>query len=94
MQNTFTKSFNNGRLRDECLNETWFWALAGARVTIGQWRVEFNTACPHSGLASRTASEYASELTQVNNSLHDWTQELGRRWGHVTKRDGAWSGIR
>ena len=38
--NTFSESFN-GRLREECLNETWFWTLAEARVTIEQWRVEF-----------------------------------------------------
>lgn len=71
VQNAFAESFN-GRLRDECLNETWFWTLAEARITIEQWRVEFNTARPHSGLASRTPSEYARELTPVKNNPHDW----------------------
>jgi putative transposase len=53
VQNAFAESFN-GRLRDECLNETWFWTLVEARITIAQWRIEFNTARPHSGLAGRT----------------------------------------
>lgn len=72
VQNPFAESFN-GRLRDECLNETWFWTLAEARITIEQWRVEFNTARPHSGLAGRTPTAYAMELTQVNNTPHDRT---------------------
>src|SRR5690606_7916130 len=62
VQNAFFESFN-GRLRDECLNATWFWTLAEARATIEAWRVEFNTARPHSSLASRTPSEFADELT-------------------------------
>jgi putative transposase len=72
VQNAFAESFN-GRLRDECLNETWFWTLTEARVTIEQWRVEFNTARPHSGLAGRIPTEYAMELTPVNTTPHDWT---------------------
>ena len=65
VQNAFVESFN-GRLRDECLNATWFWTLAEARATIEAWRVEFNTARPHSSLASRTPSEFAHELTSSN----------------------------
>ena len=62
VQNAFAESFN-GRLRDECLNETWFWTLAEAQVTIEQWRVEFNTARPHTALGDRTPSEYADEVS-------------------------------
>ena len=62
VQNAFAESFN-GRLRDECLNETWFWTLAEAQVTIEQWRVEFNTARPHTALGDRTPSEYADEFS-------------------------------
>lgn len=65
VQNACVESFN-GRLRDECLNATWFWTLAEARATIEAWRVEFNTARPHSSLASRTPSEFADELTSSN----------------------------
>ncbi|HEU4630223.1 MAG TPA: IS3 family transposase [Gemmatimonadaceae bacterium] len=65
VQNAFAESFN-GRLRDECLNQSWFWTLAEARVTIEAWRVEFNTARPHSGLASRTPSEFAREYRRLH----------------------------
>ena len=65
VQNAFAESFN-GRLRDECLNETWFWTLAEAQVTIEQWRVEYNTARPHGGLAGATPAEYAKQ--QVNSN--------------------------
>jgi hypothetical protein len=50
MQNAFAESFN-GRLRDECLNATWFWTLAEVRSSIEQWRVEYNDARPPSDLA-------------------------------------------
>ena len=65
VQNAFAGSFN-GRLRDECLNETWFWTLAEAQVTIEAWRIEYNTARPHSGLAARTPSEFAREHRRIN----------------------------
>jgi putative transposase len=61
VQNAFAESFN-GRLRDECLNATWFRSLADAQQTIAQWRMEYNEGRPHSGLADRTPSEFAREL--------------------------------
>ena len=60
-QNAFAESFN-GRLRDECLNESWFVRLADARDTIEAWRVDYMVARPHSGLADRTPTEFAREL--------------------------------
>jgi transposase InsO family protein len=68
VQNAFAESFN-GRLRDECLNVTWFWTLTEARATIDAWRVELNTERPHSGLASRPPAELARELKTVNSHL-------------------------
>ena len=58
IQNAFTESFN-GRLRDECLNESWFVSLADAQRTIEAWRIDYNVARPHSGLANRTPAEFA-----------------------------------
>jgi putative transposase len=58
IQNCFIESFN-GRLRDECLNESWFVTLRDAQRTIEAWRVEYNVARPHSGLADRTPREFA-----------------------------------
>ena len=61
VQNAFAESFN-GRLRDECLNATWFWTLAEARSTIEQWRIEYNEARPHSGLADVPPAVFAKQL--------------------------------
>ena len=69
IQNAFAESFN-GRLRDECLNESWFVTLADARETIEAWRVDYNVAGAHSGLADRTPEEFAKELLRPTPSLH------------------------
>lgn len=45
-QNAFDESFN-GRLRDECLNETAFDSLAHARSIIAAWRQDYNHVRPH-----------------------------------------------
>lgn len=58
VQNAYAESFN-GRLRDECLNESWFTSLADARMTIERWRRDYNEARPHSGLAGCTPLEFA-----------------------------------
>lgn len=60
-QNGHVESFN-GRLRDECLNATWFRNLADARSKITQWQNEYNRERPHSSLGYRTPSEFADVL--------------------------------
>lgn len=52
-QNAFVESFN-GRLRDECLNETLFTSLAHARAVLAAWQRDYNEVRPHSALAGRT----------------------------------------
>ena len=52
-QNAFVESFN-GRLRDECLNETAFSSLTEARAVLAAWRDDCNRVRPHSALANRT----------------------------------------
>jgi putative transposase len=61
MQNGHIESFN-GRLRDECLNATWFHNLADARMKIANWRQEYNGERPHSSLGYRTPNEFAEQL--------------------------------
>lgn len=61
VENAYIESFN-GRLRDECLELHWFLSLPDARCTIEQWRVSYNSARPHSGLAGRTPDEFIEEL--------------------------------
>jgi len=48
-QNGVNESFN-GRLRDECLNQEWFYGLADARWTIERYRRYFNEQRLHGAL--------------------------------------------
>ena len=59
MQNGHVESFH-GRLRDECLNATWFRTLTDVRRTLDAWRQEYNCDRPHSSLAYRTPREFAA----------------------------------
>ncbi len=52
-QKAFVESFN-GKLRDECLNETLFTSVRQARVVLAAWQRDFNEVRPHSGLGRRT----------------------------------------
>ena len=52
-QNAFVESFN-GRLRDECLNETLFTSLAHARAVLLAWQRDYNEVRPHSALGGRS----------------------------------------
>ena len=65
-QNAFVESFN-GRLRDECLNETLFTSMAQAWAVLATWRQDFNTIRPHSKLGGLTPAEIAGQ----------------RGWGHA-----------
>jgi putative transposase len=66
VDNTFIEAFN-GRLRDECLHQHWFLSLADAQRTIEQWRLGYNSARPHRGLAGRTPTQVAETFTLVKN---------------------------
>jgi len=50
--NANVESFN-GRLRQECLNATWFMSLDDARGKIEAWRRYYNERRPHSALHAR-----------------------------------------
>lgn len=67
VQNCFIESFN-GRFRDECLNQHWFLSLQDARRIIEQWRITYNTARPHRGLAGRTPSAVAALFTEASTT--------------------------
>jgi len=58
-QNGSIESFN-GRLRDECLNQSWFLSLADAKAILGAWRLDYNQQRPHSVLGGLTPDEAAS----------------------------------
>lgn len=67
IQNAFVESFN-GRLRDECLNETAFRTLAHARELIAEWRDDYNRRRPHTSLGGLTPAEFASRSNQGQSS--------------------------
>lgn len=59
-QNGFVESFN-GKLRDECLNETLFATLADAKEELAAWRHDYNHYRPHSSLGNLTPTEYVQK---------------------------------
>jgi len=60
-QNAHVESFH-GRLREECLNVSWFQNLFDARRKITAWRKEYNEERPHSSLGYRTPQEFATAM--------------------------------
>ena len=59
IENALVESFN-GRLREECLNMSWFRNLFDARRQIEAWRDHYNRLRPHSALDYRTPLEFAA----------------------------------
>jgi len=64
IQNAFIESFN-GRLRDECLNETEFTSLEDAKIRIERWRTEYNTERPNSRLGNETPDSFAKRHKEL-----------------------------
>jgi putative transposase len=71
-QNAQIESFN-GRLREECLNLSWFQNLFDARRKIAAWRKEYNEERPHSSLGYKTPREFAAQAASF------YTAERGAR---------------
>jgi putative transposase len=57
VDNAYVESFN-GRFRDECLNTHWFTSLLDARITIEDWRRDYNTRRPHSALGGLSPEDF------------------------------------
>ena len=68
-QNGYVESFN-GRLRDECLNETLFASLSHARSVLCNWRDDYNHVRPHSGIDGLTPADAARRLVQHRPDGH------------------------
>jgi putative transposase len=62
--NANVESFN-GRLRQECLNATWFMSLDDAKGKIGAWREYYNESRPHSALDWTAPAEFARRCRQL-----------------------------
>jgi putative transposase len=57
-QSAIIESFN-GRFRDECLNDTLFSTLTGARSAITSWKEDYNHHGPHSALGNMPPAGFA-----------------------------------
>jgi len=68
-QNAFVESFN-GRLRDECLNETLFTSVRHARIELALWKRDYNHVRPHSSLKGLTPIEANNNWTKQQAPGH------------------------
>jgi putative transposase len=57
--NPFIEAFN-GRIRQECLDQQWFYSLEEARDCLEEWRRDYNTIRPHTALANQTPTAFAA----------------------------------
>ncbi len=68
VQNAFVESIN-GRLKDECLNETYFLSLMDARMKIENWRLDYNSERLHSSLNDLSPRAFTEEWAQRRKML-------------------------
>ncbi len=73
--NANVESFN-GRLRQECLNATWFMSLDDAKGKIGAWREYYNESRPHSAPDWITPAEFARRCRQLPATAMSETPEI------------------
>ena len=59
--NAFIEAFN-GRLREECLNQSWFLSLEDARHKVESWRQDYNRTRPHGALENMAPEEFAERV--------------------------------
>ena len=67
----------SAKLRDECLNVSWFTNLWDARQKIAAWQKEFNEERPHSALGYQTPAEFARRLLPSSGSALRATPDEG-----------------
>jgi putative transposase len=65
-QNGTNESFN-GKFRDECLSMEWFRNRIDAKITIEQFRRQYNEIRPHSSLRQLTPAEFKQKLSSTKN---------------------------
>ena len=64
--NAYIEAFNS-RVRQECLNASWFLSMADARQRINEWRIDYNQNRPHTSLNGLTPNEFANRSTMDQN---------------------------
>ena len=75
MQNGHVESFH-GRLRDECLNASWFGNLWDARRKIAAWKEEYNEERPHSALGYVAPREFARRIAALRSPTAPCAQQF------------------
>jgi putative transposase len=90
VQNAFVESFH-GKLRDECLNASWFGNLFEARVKIAGWKEEYNEERPHSSLGYRTPAAFAASLERCGKdaTLENPAKDAGFSLSHNASNNKA-----
>jgi hypothetical protein len=87
VQNAFVESFH-GKLRDECLNASWFGSLFEARAKIGVWKEEYNEVAAQQfgipGAARVCAASCGAALAY--GSLRAATRRTERGRGHEFRK--------
>ena len=66
VQNAHVESFH-GKLRDECLNASWFGNLFEARRKIAAWKEEYNEERPHSALGYLAPRVFARRMAALRS---------------------------
>jgi putative transposase len=69
-QNGFCEAFN-GRVRDECLNESLFSTLREAQEITRKWRYAYNNERPHSALDWATPNEFSKLCSGLTRNIMD-----------------------
>ena len=78
VQNAFVESFH-GKLRDECLNASWFGNLFEARAKIAAWKEEYNEERPHSSLGYVAPAEFARRIAALRPPTAASEPQLGEQ---------------
>jgi len=65
--NPFIESFN-GRLRQECLDQSWFVSIEDAQKKIESWRIDYNENRPHSSLENQAPNVFLANWNQTQKA--------------------------
>ena len=87
VQNAFVESFH-GRLREECLNASWFANLWDARRKIAAWKKEYNEERPHSSLGYLTPQEFARRDAALRSPTAPYAPHLAPLSGAEPRPSG------
>lgn len=78
VQNAFVESFH-GKLRDECLNASWFRNLFDARAKVAAWKEEYNEERPHSSLGYLAPREFARRIAALRSPTAPCARQFEER---------------